>query len=173
METILLICVVGAVVCGLILLAAYLAPTSADATLDHLPNTVSTTPVCQTGKASAALASFFQNHALAATFAVVVALAGCGHDAPVAPTVPSCQANNTASVHFTNQSTHNYSYTIVWDGFDLFTLSPGQSSTQYTVAGGVAHRLDFKIANTSTLACNTSSPNPEVCSTTHNYTCSN
>ncbi len=106
----------------------------------------------------------------------VVALlsAACGSSPPVAPTppppvIPVCQANNTASVSFGNRSAAT-THDIFWDGLRVATVTPGQTSSPITVAAGAAHTLQFRITNTSTLACSTSSPIPAQCSTPV-YTC--
>lgn len=106
---------------------------------------------------------------------LVVALSllaiSCGSNTPTAPTppppppVPACQANNTASVTFRNDS-RSTTQDIYWDGLKYFTLAPGQTSTPpLVVAAGVAHRLEPRITNTNNLACQASSPIPAICST--------
>lgn len=103
--------------------------------------------------------------------AVAVALSGCNGITPVTPEVPSCQTNNTAKVSFANRSLTNSTYTIVWDGATKDTLAPNETSTPFDVAAGVAHTLRFRFANTTTLACNDSSPVLAQCSTmTYNCT---
>jgi hypothetical protein len=90
----------------------------------------------------------------------------CGSDpTPVAPTPPpaaACQTNNTASAMFKNGSVDT-AMDVFWDGNKVSTLTPGQSSTPLTVAAGVAHHLEFRIANTPSPACTDSSPIPATC----------
>lgn len=70
--------------------------------------------------------------------------------------IPACRTNNTASVSFGNRSATT-AHDVYWDGFRLFTLTPGQTSDPITVAAGVTHRLQPMIANTDdfdAIACN-------------------
>lgn len=105
----------------------------------------------------------------------LVLLAGCGGGnrdvapTPIAPSVPACQTNNTASVSFGNRSA-NTTQDIFWDGLKTATLAPGQTSAGLTSAAGTAHQLVFRITNTSTLACVTSNPVPIRCDVPV-YTC--
>lgn len=72
--------------------------------------------------------------------------------------IPSCQTNNTATVSFGNRSA--IAQDVYWDSFLLFTLTPGQTSDPITLAAGVAHTLQFWIANSTdfdAIACNRSS----------------
>lgn len=68
-----------------------------------------------------------------------------------------CQINNTATLTIGNRSA-TASQAIVWDGVNIFTLTPGQTAAPITVAAGVAHSLVFRVANTATNACNASAP---------------
>lgn len=109
--------------------------------------------------------------------ALLVCLAGCGGGNSVstptttaAPVTPACQTNNTASVQFGNRSA-NTTQDIFWDNLKITTLTPNQTSAPLTSAAGVAHRLDFRITNTSLFACQTSNPIPDRCGTPV-YTCS-
>lgn len=74
-----------------------------------------------------------------------------------------CQINNTATVTIENRSATT-SQTIVWDGVNLFTLTPGQVAAAMTVAAGVPHTLAFRVANTAVNACNQSAPVLAQCS---------
>jgi hypothetical protein len=105
--------------------------------------------------------------------------AACGGSpAPSAPTVtlaqtstPSCQANSTAQIAFSNRST-TATYTIVWDGASRVTLAPGATSPTYTEAANVAHTLQFLFSGTTSLACSNSSPTLAQCSTNNTLSCS-
>lgn len=102
------------------------------------------------------------------------AVVACGGNnttpTPVTPAVPACQANNTSNVSFGNRSAST-TQDIVWDGLKLGTLAPGQSGLQLTASAGVAHRLEFRITNTTNgQACATSNPIPIQCATPI-YTC--
>ena len=55
----------------------------------------------------------------------------------------SCQVNNTASVTFGNRS-GVATQDILWDGFKVATLTPGQTSSPVVSAAGVAHTLVFR-----------------------------
>lgn len=87
----------------------------------------------------------------------------------VAPPIPACQANNTASITFGNRSAGT-TQTVFWDGLGVATLTPGQNSGAITAAAGVAHRLETRITNSSLLACAISNPVPAQCSAPL-YTC--
>lgn len=95
-------------------------------------------------------------------------VSACGSDsAPLAPTVvapviPACQSNNTASVTFGNRSTTT-TQDVLWDNLKVATLAPGQNSTAITAAAGVAHQLRVQITNTTILACTISTPIPVQC----------
>ena len=70
--------------------------------------------------------------------------------------IPACRTNNTASVSFGNRSATT-AHDVYWDGFLLFTLTPGQTSDPITVAAGVTYSLQPMIANTDdfdAIACN-------------------
>jgi hypothetical protein len=100
---------------------------------------------------------------------VVLIMSACGGTTPATPTpvvpvVAACQANNTADIKFENRSNINRTYDVVWDGSNLMVLAPGTISAAKTVSANVAHRLDFKYTNTSTLACATATPNLTTCS---------
>lgn len=102
------------------------------------------------------------------------AAAGCagGNDAaptPPPPPVPLCQTNNTADVSFENRSRAT-THTIFWDGLNVATIAPGQTSQRMTTAAGVAHRLETVIANTTLYACAPSQPVPIQCGD-NVYTC--
>lgn len=107
-----------------------------------------------------------------ACFALVTAGCGSSDPAPAAPTptIPSCQANNTASVTFENRSNSNRTYDVVWDGSRIMTLAPTQKSNSITVAASVNHTLAFMITNTNTSACTPSTPTLAQCSSM-NYWC--
>ncbi len=74
-----------------------------------------------------------------------------------------CEANKTAKVRFQNKTGTSQTYTVLWDGSVLTTLSPGSTSDYYTVAAG-QHTLHFMIANTSNEACTQSTPVLVMCS---------
>jgi hypothetical protein len=82
---------------------------------------------------------------------------------PPPPAAPSCQTNNTASIRFENRSNTNTTYDVVWDGSKLTTVAPGSISSSYPIAAGVQHTLQFKITNTNTPACSTSTPTLAQC----------
>jgi hypothetical protein len=82
----------------------------------------------------------------------------------------SCQVNNSAKVTFENRSTSNRTYDILWDGVRMTVLSPTQKSSEYTAEAGVTHSLQFKVTNSSQVACTTSHPILVVC-TSHTYWC--
>jgi hypothetical protein len=97
---------------------------------------------------------------------VILLAAGCSKDepsTPLAPSVPACQANNTATVSFRNRSSGT-TYTVQWDGATITTLAPGQDSQVITAAAGVQHTVRFFIANTNLLACNAAFPVLAACS---------
>ena len=115
--------------------------------------------------------------------AVLCALSfACGGDSsPTCPTPPApppaptsgtltgrlylsgCQTNNTANVGFHNSSAAT-TQDVIWDGVRVATLAPGKTSDTRVVVAGVAHDMQFRIANTATLACSTSSPTLRQCS---------
>lgn len=100
--------------------------------------------------------------------------AACGGNSTPVPTtptpvIPACQANNTASVSFGNRSA-NTTQDIFWDGLRVATITPGQNSNPITAAAGVAHNMQFRITNTTLLACAVSAPIPVQCDTPL-YTC--
>lgn len=72
-------------------------------------------------------------------------------------------------VSFGNRSRAT-THTVVWDGFTVATLAPGQDSTPFVTTAGVAHRLETRISNSSQLAC---SPSTLILSQSSNmtYTC--
>ena len=80
-----------------------------------------------------------------------------------------CQTTNTANVSFGNRS-NSMSFDIIWDGLQLQTLAPGQTSTPLTVAAGTAHNLIFYVAGTKNLGCVYATVLPAQCSTPV-YTC--
>lgn len=82
----------------------------------------------------------------------------------VANVTISCQVNNTATVTIGNRSA-SASHDVIWDGIGLGTLGPGQNSNPIVAAAGVPHTLSARIANTSRLACATSTPILAQCST--------
>ncbi|MCA1559471.1 MAG: carboxypeptidase-like regulatory domain-containing protein [Acidobacteria bacterium] len=72
--------------------------------------------------------------------------------------IPACRTNNTASVSFGNRSATT-AHDVYWDGFLLFTLTPGQTSDPITVAALLQHTLQPMIANSDdfdAIACNRS-----------------
>jgi hypothetical protein len=83
---------------------------------------------------------------------------------------PACQVNNTADVYFKNVSNTNSTYDIVWDGSKIATVTPGDSSSTFTVAAGVQHTLLFKFTNTNNAACNQGTPVLAQCQT-HWFSC--
>ncbi len=82
----------------------------------------------------------------------------------------TCEVNSTALVQFSNRSA-NSTYSILWDGSIITTLSAGVTSELYTVAAG-QHTLEFRYSNSSTSSCTPSTPNLAQCSSTV-YWCSN
>ena len=99
---------------------------------------------------------------LHATLVSLAAVIACNTD--TGPTASACQANNTASVIFSNRSTSNTTYDVIWDGGRVATLATGQDSDTNTAAAGVQHTLVFKITNTNTAACSPSTPTLAQCS---------
>lgn len=81
----------------------------------------------------------------------------------------ACRKTN-GKVYFKNLSGTNTTYDIIWDGSKLTTVAPGQSSATYEESCEVQHTLEFRITNTSTLACSASTPSLE-CGTTVYYSC--
>ena len=82
----------------------------------------------------------------------------------------TCAANNTAEVQFSNRSA-NSTYSIIWDGSVITSVSAGATSNYFTVAAGI-HTLEFKYANGTSDACTISTPNLAQCSAMV-YWCSN
>ena len=74
----------------------------------------------------------------------------------------ACAANNTAQVQFSNRSA-NKTYSIIWDGSVMTTISAGVTSSYYTVAAGT-HTLEFRYSNSTDDACSISSPVMAQCS---------
>jgi hypothetical protein len=88
--------------------------------------------------------------------------ASCGGDnSPTAPSpppppppapIPACQANNTGTLTFRNQSA-----TVTYDAFlnnvRVGTIAPGQNSAPQNVSAGVAQHMVWRVTNTSTTAC--------------------
>lgn len=105
--------------------------------------------------------------------ALVMSLA-CTDSSPTTSTptttLQACMVDNTAKITFENRSTSNKTYDIVWDGSRMTTLWPTQKSATYTEAAGVTHSLQFKITNSSQVACSTSRPILVVC-TSQTYWC--
>jgi hypothetical protein len=82
----------------------------------------------------------------------------------------TCEVNSTALVQFSNRSA-NSTYSVLWDGSIITTLSAGVTSDFFTVAAG-QHNLEFRYSNSSTSSCTPSTPNLAQCSATV-YWCSN
>ena len=80
-----------------------------------------------------------------------------------------CEKNKTAQVKFQNKTGSSQTYSVVWDGSLITTLSPGSESAFYTVAAG-QHTLHFLISNSSNEACTESTPVLLECSSM-NYWC--
>jgi hypothetical protein len=80
-----------------------------------------------------------------------------------------CEEENTARVRFENKSGTSLTYTVVWDGVTMTTLSPGSVSEYFTVAAG-QHTMHFMIANSTNEACTVSEPVLLVCKD-HSYYC--
>jgi len=100
---------------------------------------------------------------------VALVISGCGGSTPSTPTptpapvIPACQANHTASISFVNNGSRTAD--VILDGGVIGTLSPGQTGLTRTVAAGVAHNINFRITNTTVLACATNfNPIPIECS---------
>ena len=89
---------------------------------------------------------------------------------PTPDPIPACKQNNTASVSFHNVSTTNRTYNIVFDGSNLTTVAPGQTSNSYTIAAGTQHSLTFTFTNTGGNACTTSFPTLAQCASS-TYSC--
>lgn len=81
-----------------------------------------------------------------------------------------CVTNNTAQVQFSNRSA-NSTYSVVWDGSIITTLSPGVTSEYFTEASG-EHTLAFQYSNSSANSCTPSTPILVQCSSMV-YWCSN
>jgi hypothetical protein len=94
------------------------------------------------------------------TLAGVVAACSSGITSPPRQ---ACEVNNTAQVAFADHSQSNSTYTIIWDGATLTTVSPGSQSQYYTVAAGVSHVLQFEFTNSSSQACTPSLPTLAQC----------
>ena len=73
-----------------------------------------------------------------------------------------CVTNNTAQVQFSNRSA-NSTYSIVWDGSIITTLSPGVTSDYFTEASG-EHTLAFRYSNSAANSCTPSNPILVQCS---------
>jgi hypothetical protein len=111
-------------------------------------------------------------YALAAAALCALATSACTGSTPD-PTpdpVPACKQNNTASISFRNASTTNRTYNIVFDGSNLTTVAPGQTSNSYTIAAGTQHSLTFTFTNTGGNACSTSFPTLAQCASS-TYSC--
>ena len=104
------------------------------------------------------------------------ATAACSKS-PAAPTVqptpipmPACQANQTATVTFKNTA-RSSTHTVLLDGVTVATLAPGQESARLTAAASVAHTVEFRVTNTTRLACVTTHPIWAICAN-EGLTCS-
>ena len=99
-----------------------------------------------------------------AGFALTLGCSGT-QPTPTSPSsvVPACRTNNTATVTFENRSA-NRTYDILWDNARVTTLGPGVTSPSFSVAAGVQHTLEFRVSNTTTLACTRSTPTLAQCS---------
>lgn len=84
--------------------------------------------------------------------------------------VPSCRANNTATVTFGNRSAST-TQDVIWDGLYVATLAPGQTSYPFTETAGVQHTLTFLVAGTSKVACSPSALILTQCEKGHLFTC--
>ena len=69
-----------------------------------------------------------------------------------------CELNKTGEVYFSNISNTNKTYNVIWDGVNIATIAPGQTSSTFTAAANIAHTLVFRISNTTTNACTPSTP---------------
>ena len=69
-----------------------------------------------------------------------------------------CQVNQTGEVYFKNLSNTNKVYDVIWDGVNIATVAPNQSSAVFTYPASVQHTLVFRFSNTSTNACTPSTP---------------
>lgn len=76
---------------------------------------------------------------------------------PPPPPPPACKSHNTGSVSFQNR-TDKTTHDVFWNGAQVATLAPGQTSSPITAAAGVAHDLKFFITNSRTLACGPVTP---------------
>jgi len=103
-----------------------------------------------------------------AVLSVFCALSCSKASNPVAPTpvVLACVTNNTAEYFFRNTSSGT-TMDIVWDGIRLAIspVGPGMTVGPITTAAGVAHTAQFRITNSSWLACSTAYPVPTQCAT--------
>lgn len=90
----------------------------------------------------------------------------CGGSSPVAPTVivPECQTQNTAQLTLSNASATNATFDVLIDGVRRSTITPGQNAGPFTLAAGIAHPVESRLTNTTTVACS-SSPILAQCST--------
>ena len=68
----------------------------------------------------------------------------------------SSSTSSLPTVTFENRSNTNTTYDVIWDGSRVSTLGPGQSSSITAAAG--QHTLQFRVSNSSTGACTTSTP---------------
>ncbi len=75
-----------------------------------------------------------------------------------APERIACEVNNTGQMRFVNDSSSGKTYHIGLNGVRIETLAPGEESSFHTVASGKKHTLVFQVANSNSLACNTSTP---------------
>jgi hypothetical protein len=92
---------------------------------------------------------------------------------PPPPPVAACVTNNTAEIAFGNRS-NTITMDIILDGIKMMSISPiapGATSSYLTVAASVAHTVQFRYTNLSTLACSTASPVFSQCSS-QTMTCS-
>lgn len=97
------------------------------------------------------------------------ALSVLGCHSPAAPT-PACQANNTATVTFSNTSTSTVQE-VVWDGIRVATLQPGQSTDRMNAAANVAHSMIFRdTLNRANRGCTLATPILAQCSD-RTFTC--
>ena len=76
----------------------------------------------------------------------------------------ACEANQTASVRFTNLSSTSSTHDVIWDGSKIATVIPGDTTEYFTVTANIEHTLQFKFTNSSDPACNESKPIIAQCS---------
>ena len=74
----------------------------------------------------------------------------------------TCAANNTAWVQFSNRSASS-TYSIIWDGSVITTISAGVTSSYFVVSASM-HTLEFRYSNSTNDACTVSTPSPAQCS---------